>query len=387
MMEQLTEEEKFLLLGKVTGTLSRDEEEAVAQLFLANPYVLAAYNELTAALPMEDVATHFSRRKENPTWRDLKAELQERDQQRLPGIKRIPFYKRKWAAAAVIIGMLAAGGLLWKQFGEPRNRGMAEVPSLPAIELKLANGQVVNLSQAQGSIDAGAARLTNSNKSLTYSVNNGEAVAGTNTLTVPVGLDYKISLADGSEVWLNAATQLDFPLAFPGNTREITINGEAYLKVAKNKEKPFIVHLPHSTVQVLGTEFNVNTYDSGLVKVALVEGSVNMQAPTGSARLAPGRQAVYQAGRPISQQTFDARSVLSWRKGLFHFSNASLQEISKVLPRWYGIDVAIDDPAILSRTFSGVIDRNRPIQVFMGDLKVISRIDSYVDKQNVLHFK
>jgi ferric-dicitrate binding protein FerR (iron transport regulator) len=388
MMEQLTEEEKFLLLGKVTGTLSPEEEHAVEQLFLTNPHARAAYDELTGALPMEEVATQFARRKENPTWRDLKTELQQRKQPRLPEIKRIPFYKKKWAAAAAItIGILAAGTVLWNQFGKSDNRDLAELTSKPAIELKLANGQVVNLSQAQGTIDAGAAQLNNSNKSLSYSVNNDEAVAGINTLTVPIGLDYKISLADGSEVWLNSATRLDFPLAFPGNTREITVNGEAYLKVAKNAAKPFIVHLPHSTVQVLGTEFNVNTYDSGLVKVALVEGSVNMQAPTGASKLAPGRQAIYRSGQSISQETFDARSVLSWRKGLFYFSDASLKEISKVLPRWYGIQVTIDDPTILSRTFSGVIDRNKPIQVFMGDLKMISRIDSYVDEQNVLHFK
>jgi len=188
-------------------------------------------------------------------------------------------------------------------------------------------------------------------------------------------------------IWLNSATKLEFPLAFPGDTREITISGEAYLKVAKNAAKPFIVHLPHSTVQVLGTEFNVNTYDSGLVKVALVEGSVNMQAPTGTSKLAPGKQAVYRFGQPISQETFDARTVLSWQKGLFYFNDASLQEISKVLPRWYGIQVTIDDPSILSRTFSGIIDRNKPIEVFMEDLKMISRINAYRDKQNVLHFK
>ena len=291
------------------------------------------------------------------------------------------------AVASVAIVMLTAGSILWSQFSKPGRRDQVAVPSKPAIELKLAGGQVVNLSQEQGAIDAGAAKLSNSNKSLSYSVNNDQSLIGINTLTVPIGLDYKINLADGSMIWLNSATKLEFPLAFPGDTREITISGEAYLKVAKNAAKPFIVHLPHSTVQVLGTEFNVNTYDSGLVKVALVEGSVNMQAPTGTSKLAPGKQAVYRFGQPISQETFDARTVLSWQKGLFYFNDASLQEISKVLPRWYGIQVTIDDPSILSRTFSGIIDRNKPIEVFMEDLKMISRINAYRDKQNVLHFK
>jgi len=386
MMEQLTDEEKYLLLGKVTGTLSPVEEEVLEHLFQTNPHARPAYDELAGALPMEDVTTQFARRKENPTWRDLKTEFRKKQSLRQPPIKRIPFYKKKWVAAAGIIGVLATGAILWNQWRKPgADLDIASVK--PAIELKLANGQVVNLSQQQGDIDAGTAQLTNNNKALSYSIDSGMAAVGINTLTVPIGLDYKINLADGSEVWLNSATKLEFPLAFPGATREITINGEAYLKVAKNAAKPFIVHLPHSSVQVLGTEFNVNSYDSGVVKVALVEGSVNMQAPTGASRLVPGKQAIYHAGQPISEEIFDARSVLSWRKGLFYFNNASLQEISKVLPRWYGINIAIDDPAILDRTFSGVINRNRPIQVFMEDLKVISRIDTRIDQNGTLHFK
>lgn len=362
------------------GTLSPEEENALEQLFLTNSHARPAYDELAGELPAGDVATQFARRKENPTWRNLKAAFQDRPRQ----LKRIPIYKKKWAAAAAIfVGILATGGILWNQLG----RSEVAISSKPAIELKLANGQVINLSQEQGAIDAGAAQLHNSNKNLSYSIGKDPVTAGMNILTVPVGLDYKVNLTDGSEIWLNSATQLTFPLAFTGSSREITIHGEAYLKVAKDATKPFVVHLPHSTVQVLGTEFNVNTYDSSVVKVALVEGSVNLQTSTGESTLTPGKQAVYRAGQSITQETFDARNVLSWRKGLFYFEDASLEEISKVVPRWYGIRVAIDNPAILSRTFSGVINRTRPIEVFMEDLKVISGIESYKDQNGTLHFK
>ena len=112
-----------------------------------------------------------------------------------------------------------------------------------------------------------------------------------------------------------------------------------------------------------------------------------MQAPAGNSRLAPGRQAVYRVGGPITQVAFDARQVLSWRKGLFYFNDASLEEISRVVPRWYGVRVVIDNPAILSRRFSGVINRNHPITVFMEDLKVISQIDARIDQEGILHFK
>lgn len=387
MMDKLTEEERFLLLGKMTGTLTREEEEALQHLFLSNPHARLAYEELASTLPAEDVETGFARRNENQAWPDLAAKFREQQQPQTTA-RHIPFYKKRWAAAAMVIGVLLVGAIYWQQLRKYGKTGLASAPSKPAIELQLANGQVINLSREEGAINAGAVQLNNKHKVLTYAVgNNSTAPAGMNSLFVPVGMSYQVKLADGCEVWLNSATRLEFPLSFTEHKREITIYGEAYLKIAKDAAKPFVVHLPHSTVQVLGTEFNVNTYDSGVVKVALVEGSVNVQAPTGNSKLSPGKQAIYQAGQPITQVDFEARQVLSWRKGLFYFNDASLDEISRVVPRWYGVRVVIDNPAILSRRFSGVINRNHPITVFLEDLKVISHIDARIDQEGVLHFK
>lgn len=385
-MDQLTDDEKFLLLGKVTGTLSPAEEEMLTQLFLTNPHARPAYEALTASLPASDVETQFARRQTHSTWRDLRAEL--RQQQQTPAAV-IPFYRRKWqVAAAIIAGLLVTAGVVfWQQSGKREKSYLAATSAKAGIELKLANGRVIDLSREQGTINAGSAQLTNSHKSLSFAPGKAAEAEALNTLTVPTGLDYKLNLPDGTEIWLNSATQISFPLAFTGSSRQVTINGEAYLKIAPDPAKPFFVQLPHSTVQVLGTAFNVNTYDSGVVKVALVEGAVNLQAPTGKSRLTPGRQAIYREGHDITQETFDARRVLSWRNGLFYFEDASLEEICKVVPRWYGIQVTVDNPAIRSRTFSGVINRNQPVTVFMEDLKAISGIESYKDQRGVLHFK
>lgn len=385
MMDKLTEEERFLLLGKVTGTLTQEEEVAWEHLFDNNPDVRTAYAGLVNQLPAEATQAGFAVYRVNRPWRDLAAEF--RDRQHVTGkVAHMLHYKKSWVAAAIIIGILAGAGILWNAIYKPGKDALA-AKAKPGIELKLAGGKIIDLSRQQGGIDAGTVRLNNSNKTLSYATDSGQAAVGVNMLTVPIGMDYKLHLADGSEVWLNSATELEFPLSFAGQTREITIRGEAYLKVTKDAAKPFIVHLPHSTVQVLGTEFNVNTYDSGVVKVALVEGAVNLQATTGESKLTPGKQAIYHVGGPILQETFDARQVLSWRKGLFYFNNASLEEISKVVPRWYGVQVTIDDPAILSRRFSGVINRNRPIAIFLEDLKVISHIDARIDQAGILHFK
>jgi len=381
-MAHLTEEQEYLLLGKIGGLLNETEEKAWETLLRENPAARQAYDDMIQALPPGEVANSFQRIKQDATWKDLAAHY--KVEKPVPKTRRLVY--RSLAAACIIL-LLSAGGWLfyYHHAGQP---AASTHTKQPAIQLTLANGQHINLSNEEGAIQTADVQLTNNNKTLTY-VLAGETAgrAGMNRLTVPVGMDYKIALSDGTEVWLNAATRLEFPFAFAGNTREITINGEAYLKVAKNAAKPFLVHLPHSTVQVLGTEFNVNTYDSGVVRVALVEGSVNMQAPTGESMLSPGKEAVYHAGNPIQQQSFDPKLVLSWREGLFYFSGATLTEINKVVPRWYGITTVIDNPNIRGREFVGALDRNQPIQVFLNDLKAISGIDSYIDTEGVLHFK
>jgi hypothetical protein len=383
-MTNLSEEEQYLLLGKVTDSLSPGEKEDLDILLRDKPELREAYGELIRQLPRQDVANSFERLKQPGYWKNL--DTQFRKQQ---AIRVTPLYK-KLMAAAVFTGVCIGGGLIWNQL---KNRNisstaMTVTKKTTGIQLKMADGKVINLSADQGGINTGVVQLINANKTLTYSLKN--EVAGTNeinSLIVPVGMDYKINLSDGTEVWLNAATQLNFPLAFTGNIREITINGEAFLKVAKNPKKPFIVHLPNSTVQVLGTEFNVNTYDQGIAKVALVKGSVNMHAAAGNSKLAPGMEAICTTGIPIKQQVFDPKIVLSWRNGLFYFEDAPLTEISKVTPRWFGIEVIIDNPSLYKRRFTGVLNKNQPISVFLEDLKAISDIDSYIDKRKVLHFK
>ncbi len=88
----------------------------------------------------------------------------------------------------------------------------------------------------------------------------------------------------------------------------------------------------------------------------------------------------------ISQDRFEAKKVLSWQKGLFYFNDASLREMEPVLKRWYNVRVQIDNPVLLKKRFAGVLDRNQPLDVFLNDLKGMSRISSFIDKDSVLHF-
>jgi ferric-dicitrate binding protein FerR (iron transport regulator) len=231
-------------------------------------------------------------------------------------------------------------------------------PATPSknIQLELANGQVINLSNNKMTDNLVMPHI--------YKTSAPEYAI----LKTPDGKDYTMHLSDGTEVQLNAATTMRFPLSFTGNKREVFINGEAFLKVSPNKDKPFIVHLPHSTVLVLGTEFNVNTYKEE--RIALVTGALKVNGML----LKPGQEAVASV-----IHTFDETEVLSWRNGKFVFNNTTLEEVCKIIPRIYGISVELDNKTIADKRFSGVIDKNKPIEHVLEALKATNGIDYYSD--------
>jgi transmembrane sensor len=204
-------------------------------------------------------------------------------------------------------------------------------------------------------------------------------------------MDYKITLSDSSEIWLNSVSSLSFPSTFAADKREISIRGEAYCRIAKHANQPFIIHLPGNTVQVTGTEFNVNTYSSSGVRVALVDGGVNLVSGATAAsgpvtlKINPGFQAVSAAGK-IEQAPFQADKVLGWRQGIYNFDGAALDEISEVLARWFGTRTQLDDPSLAHKKFAGALYKKRPLSSFLDNFKVISHIDSYFDEKGMLHF-
>ena len=396
-MKQITEEQLYLLLGKITKTLDSEEEKLLQDLFHHNIDVQTAYNELLKELPESYTPILPEALKAGSNWKDITQIIKAHAS--TPVIS-IPPSRRKinrniWfaAAAAVVIIALSAVFILSVTGDTTTNTNNIINPVAintegagSSIRLQLANGKIIDLTDTLGTINTDNITLNLEQKSMQYSSDNNASPAAMNTLTVPIGRDYKIILADGTEVWLNSDTRLDFPSAFNESDRKITIAGEAYLKVKKDAERPFIVTLPNGTVAVTGTEFNVNSYKKGQSSVALVTGSVTVNNNQQSGKLTPGRQLTFNNEQFISQTAFDEKMVLSWKEGMFYFDNASLDEIVEVLPRWFGLSVSIDNKDIHQRKFSGVINRNSPISYFLDDLRVISKINSRVDAGGIVRF-
>lgn len=382
MMNPGTEHIHYLVAAKLAGIATEAEMQELDHLIKTDDAAKQQWEEAIQGISSKDIENHFSKINDW-TWKDI-------DQIRpKPRGGRVVIWSIL-AAAAVIAGIFISIRIFQ---GEIAN----DAPNFPqtatntnkTIQLQLSTGQVFTLSDKTGTQTFDAGVLQNAGKTLTYSVDSTgrdeDVLAAMNSLIVPIGMDYKVVLSDGTTIWLNSQTELKFPFKFAKGSREIFINGEAFLEVEKDPSRPFLVNTSNGTVQVLGTSFNLNTYDPGVVRVALVEGAVNLKTASAQTGIKPGFEAVYKDYK-VAVQKFDADVTLAWRAGKYYFENATIQEIMNVLPRWFGIEVKFDTPATMTETFTGVVNRNKPITIFLDKLKKFG-VQYHFDKEGVLHIK
>jgi transmembrane sensor len=264
---------------------------------------------------------------------------------------RVHFLKTAWVRyAAAIIIIFGISAYLWstRQKEQPiltENKPTPVkndvLPGTSRALLTLADGRTIVLdSAANGQLarEEGASIVKNSDGQIVYKAVGKAAAVAHNTMSTPRGGQYQLTLPDGTEVWLNAASSITYPTAFMENTRTVKIVGEAYFEVAGNPSKPFIVAVDGKpSVEVLGTHFNVNAYtDEPVVATTLLEGSVR----TGNRILRPGQQARINASNTITiDEHVDVNKAMAWKNGVFNFEGADLKTVMRQLSRWYDLDV------------------------------------------------
>ena len=194
-----------------------------------------------------------------------------------------------------------------------------------------------------------------------------------NKIETPFGGKYQIYLPDGSKVWLNSASTLRFPALFSGNTREVELNGEAYFEVAKNPKLPFRVITKNQVVEVLGTQFNINSYaDEETFKTTLIEGSVKIIYKDKVVLLSPGQQ--FQPDVASTEVTeVDTEEVSAWKNGYFLFVNEDIQSIMKKISRWYNVEVSYSGK-IPDIGFGGNISRSKSINEVLDVLQLTNEV-------------
>ena len=248
-----------------------------------------------------------------------------------------------------------------KKISEANQFATYIAPGRNKVLLTLAGGEKMTLDDSNNGnlpVQNGVRLHKTGSGQLTYTTlktQNGQAdQVAYNIAETPKGGQYQLKLSDGTKVFLNAASSLRYPTKFTGKQRIVEIKGEGYFEVAKDRDHPFIVKAGQQRVEVLGTHFNLNSYqDEPSVNTTLFEGSVRINGKT---LLKPGQQAnLYPSGHLVVSKGSD--EVIAWKGGKFVFNDTSLETILRQLARWY--DVEIEYPnGIPQETFTGYIDRN-----------------------------
>ena len=208
-----------------------------------------------------------------------------------------------------------------------------------------------------------------------------------NQLIIPYGKRSEIILSDGSRLWLNSGSSIEFPSSFSSDTREIFLSGEMYIEVATDKKRPFIVHTSDYNVRVYGTKFNLSAYPESSSSVILVEGSVGIQTEeTQEILLTPNEQAIYSDETKVfEKRNVDANAFISWTKGYLSFEDTPITEALKSIERYYNLSFNLeDDVSFRNLTCTGKIILSNNLDNVLTALTLISST-SYKREENLIY--
>lgn len=313
-------------------------------------------------------------------------------------VHKLHWFKSGWMkyAAVLLIGVLGIGFY----FSKPeKNAGLLALqkkdiaPGGNKAVLILGNGKKIVLDGAANGVlvKQGNVSITKAaDGRLVYNIigDESEKVA-IHTIETPNGGDYQINLPDGTMVWLNAASSLEFPTAFEGSERKVRLKGEAYFEVAKNAKKPFKVKLSNnSEVNVLGTHFNINAYsEENTINTTLLEGSVLVRSGQFVEKLVPGQQAqVNKTSNRIGLlHDVDMDQVMAWKNGFFSTNAISLQTLMSQVEKWYDVNVVYKDE--FNAEFVAKLPRNVPLSELLRLLELTKKVHFKVDGKTIIVMK
>ncbi len=220
---------------------------------------------------------------------------------------------------------------------------------------------------------------------LSYRSKTVEEKIETHILSTPRGQDFSVVLSDGTVVWLNAESRLEYPSRFTGEERIVRLQGEAYFKVAKDSRHPFIVQTSQMHTRVLGTEFNIRSYSSDDSHVTLVEGSVEIRSQANQTylRMKPGEDAHLLDDGTFSLHETDVDTYVYWKEGFFYFDDAPLTTILQELGRWYNVNIVFNNPSAKNWRIHYVCDRKDSIERAVLLLSRINKLNVSFDNNTI----
>ena len=302
----------------------------------------------------------------------------------------------RYAAAAIVIALLTTTYVLKKNSYslEIENETIVDTkktitPGTDQAILTLEDG--TELSLAKGT-NIQTKNASSNGENLIYKTTASNNTIKHNYLTIPRGGQFHITLADGTEVWLNSESQLKYPVAFTkGKTRQVElIYGEAYFKVSPSTAHngdSFKVFNRSQEVEVLGTEFNIKAYkEEHTIYTTLVEGKVTVQTENKKQQLQPNQQLSLNTQTQTSTiNHIDVYNEVAWKEGIFSFDDKTLKDMMIVLSRWYNVDFVIKNKSIENELFVGTLRKNQDITEILTSILKFGIIKNFkIDERKII---
>ncbi|NRF40162.1 FecR family protein [Pedobacter foliorum] len=322
-------------------------------------------------------------------------------------IKSKPQQKRTyklWAIriAASILLCMSIGLIIYRSYTPQSQQKTVINTTKPKVQdflpgknkavLTLSNGNEVILDDTQ------SGRIANQGGVVISKLNDGQIAYSSahsgqkstssadqlNTLTIPKGGQYQLTLPDGTLVYLNSASSLTYPTKFAGTDRKVTLSGEAYFEVAKNPKMPFIINVNNKQeIQVLGTHFNVEAYtDERVINTTLLEGSVKILYKNKQAILKPGQVAINSMGTDLDIKPADIDEAMAWKNGLFIFNNENITTVMKKISRWYDVEVVFKGN-MENVNFLGNYSRTKSLASLLKNIELMENVNISIEGRRI----
>lgn len=363
----------LLIQKSIVGVLTGEERKQLEQWLAEDDEYERMYQELVRPGFLEEARREHHQFQVGEGYRRFVAGKRKTDRLRIG---------KRWTAVAAM-GALVIGVALAFLLREQSN-GTEQDVHLPVAEvikpgkagalLTLSDGQQVVLSDSlETQLKEQTADIRVQGKRLDYSSEHIGSFLVYNTITVPRGGEYQLTLSDGTRVWLNAETELKYPVAFVGEGREVMLKGEAYFEVAKNVSRPFVVKTEQLDIKVLGTSFNMKSYPSETQQVTLVQGKVEVRVGNYSRKLQPGEQLNYSSEGPEIRNV-DVKAYTAWKDRRFVFNDDLLEEVIHKLGRWYDVEFFLRDAEVRKIRFTGNLPKYRNLDQVLNKLELTTHI-------------
>lgn len=360
-------------------------------------YLAGDCNEEEVTL-METWYNHYLEDTELKVSEEQISESTERIQNRLNSLiapKTRTLFKPLAVAASILLAVAIGVYFFTVNLYNDKDTQLSEInPGKHDATLTLADGKEIKLSDVGNGELAKELGLTitkTADGQLVYHLakqtttgNRSATGLAQHTLSTSNGEIFQLILPDGSKVWLNAASKLNYSVSLAtDHKRVVNLNGEAYFEVFKDKKHPFIVRTSKQEIEVLGTHFNINSYDDEQVtKTTLIEGLVKVRGANEEALLKPGQESSVDT-KGINVRSVDTEGAIAWKNGKFLFNDEALESIMRKISKWYNVEVVYTSEDIKTAQFYAMIDRFSSIEEVLKVLRLTKKVSFRIEGRQI----